>query len=76
MPTDLPKKVYVADAEVIKVDPRIIMRAVLIENIFTLLATILVIVGLAFAMHSWHCMWGLVLMANMNKYPVVGVHDN
>lgn len=38
-----------------------------IENMLTIVATTALILGLAAIFKSWHCLWGLVLLLNINS---------
>lgn len=42
-------------------------KYVLIENIVTLILTVALILGLAYVFHSWHCLWGLLLLVNLSS---------
>lgn len=48
-------------------DKDILMRAQL-ENMVTIVVTGAVILGLAAIFKSWHCMWGLAIMINLNTF--------
>lgn len=39
-----------------------------IENIVTITLTTITTLGLAAIFHSWHCLWGLLLMLNLNSF--------
>ncbi len=36
------------------------------ENVATLFCTVALVLGLYWMSHSWHALWGLLLMANIN----------
>lgn len=42
-------------------------KYILIENIVTIVLTVALVLGLAFTFHSWHCLWGLLLMVNVSS---------
>lgn len=46
-------------------DEKVIRRAQL-ENIATLVVTAVVVIGLAVILGSYHCLWGLLIMLNIN----------
>ena len=37
-----------------------------LENVFTITAATLLVLGLFFMSHSWHSLWGLLLLLNLN----------
>lgn len=56
--------------------PPVNLTYLFVENIVTLIVMVCLILGLAAVFHSWHCMWGLLLLGNLNKYPGVGSNDD
>lgn len=61
MPTNLP---YKKNTEMTTIKNE---KYILIENLVTIVMTVALVLGLAFAFHSWHCMWGLLLMVNVSS---------
>ena len=37
-----------------------------LENIITMLLCVFLVMGLAFVFETFHCLWGLVLLMNIN----------
>jgi hypothetical protein len=61
MPTNLPVKKE-TNLKTIRNE-----KYILIENIVTLIMTVVIVLGLAYVFHSWHCLWGLLLMVNLSS---------
>jgi fatty acid desaturase len=61
MPTNLPQPKKPVTAPVKN------EKYVLIENIVTLLLSVTLVLGLAYVFHSWHCLWGLLLLVNLSS---------
>jgi high-affinity Fe2+/Pb2+ permease len=36
------------------------------ENILTMICIVVLVLGLYWMSHSWHALWGLLLLANIN----------
>jgi hypothetical protein len=51
-------------------------KYILIENLVTIVLTVALVLGLAFAFHSWHCLWGLLLMVNVSSNRVSDDESN
>jgi hypothetical protein len=55
------------DSELTDNDVKEIVLRSQLENIVTLIVTGAVILGLALIFKSWFCLWGLVILLNLNS---------
>lgn len=70
MPTNLP---YKKNTEMVTIKNE---KYILIENLVTIVMAVSLVLGLAFAFHSWHCLWGLLLMVNVSANRASDNDDN
>lgn len=47
------------------------MRLFVIENVFTVVITAITVLGLYAMSHSWHSLWPMLFLLNLN-YPAAG----